>query len=334
MASRLPAFSAALLIVLAAPAALAAPTAAQRETARRLMDEGKERMKSGDRLRAVEAYQKAHDLMHVPSTGMALANAQLAAGHLVEARDVALEVVRMPRETNEPKVFEQSRKQAKDLEAALKARIPTVRIVVKGGPAQKVTVDDVEVAPLLLGEPMALNPGHHVIVGKNADGISKTEDIDLVERDVKDVELLVPVAKPAVVTAPLEQPKVVYGPTEAPSRRSATANVMVWGGFGLAAVGVVVGGVTGMMTLKKAGEVKDQCENGICAPQAQSDLDGAKTLGQISTISFVVAGVGAAIGVVGLLLPRTSAQTALHFGEARRTSLYVGPGGAALGGTF
>lgn len=320
-------------LLLLAPSAFAAPTAAQRETARRLMDEGKERMKQGDKERGVEAYQKAHDIMHVPSTGMALAKAHLAAGHLVEARDVALEVVRMPRENNEPPVFEQSRKAAKDMEAALKPRIPAVRILVKGGPAQKVTADDAEIAPLLLGEPVALNPGHHVIVAKNADGVEKRAEVDLAERDIKEIELPLPAAKPQVVTAPVEGPKMVsYGAQDSPAgRRTTAANVLVFGGFGLAAAGVVVGGITGALTLSKAGDVKKQCESGICDPAARADLDSSKGLATISTVGFIVAGAGLAVGVIGLLLPRTKVETALH---SRNTALWVGPGSIGVGGTF
>ena len=69
MASRKVLVAVVIAIVLAAPVASAAPTAAQRETARRLMDEGKERARVGDKDRALEAYQKAHDLMKVPTVG-------------------------------------------------------------------------------------------------------------------------------------------------------------------------------------------------------------------------------------------------------------------------
>lgn len=333
------ALSAALSLLLLASPALAAPTAAQRETARRLMDEGKERMRAGEKERAIEAYKKAHDLMHVPSTGMALARAHLAAGHLVEARDVALEVVRMPREEKESAVFEQSRKAAKELEASLKVRIPTVRILVKGGAAVKVTADDAEIAPLLVGEPIALDPGRHVIVAKNADGIEKRAEVDLAERDIKEVELVLPAAKPQVVTAPVDAPRktISYGPPSEPSgARTTGANVLVFGGFGLAVAGAAVGGITGALTLSKASDVKSQCENGICAPEAAADLDSSRGLATVSTIGFIVAGAGVVVGVVGLLLPRTSStsassQTALHSGH---TGLWVGPGSAGVGGTF
>ena len=167
------------------------------------MDEGKERTRTGEKERALEAYQKAHDLMKVPTTGMTLVKAHLALGHLIEARDVALEVARMPRERSEPGIFEKARKEAKELEASLKPRIPTVRIVVKGGPATHVTVDDVDVAPLLLGEPVAMNPGKHTIVAKNADNVEKRADVDLAERDAKEIELTLPVPNPVLlVTVP------------------------------------------------------------------------------------------------------------------------------------
>ena len=87
--------------------------------------------------------------------------------------------------------------------------------------------------------------------------------------------------------------------------RTTTAKVLVFGGFGLAVAGLAVGGVTGALTLSKAGDVKTQCANGICDPAAKSDLDSASSLATISTIGFAVAGAGALCGVVGLLLPRT-----------------------------
>lgn len=344
MASRKLALAVAMALAISAPArAMAAPSAAQRETARRLMDEGKERMRVGDKERAVEAYQKAHDLMKVPTTGMALAKAHLSLGHIVEARDVALEVARMPRDNGEPAVFERARKQAKELEASLKPRIPTVRIVVKGGPATKVTVDNAEVAPLLLGEPVALNPGKHVVVAKNAEGTEERADVDLAERDGKEVELTLPVPNPALVMA---GPATDRGRSRSSSpssfserrdehtgERTSTANALVYGGFGVAVVGLAVGGVTGALTLSKAGTVKTQCENGICDPSAKSDLDSASSTATISTIGFAVAGAGLVCGVVGLLLPRTKAESALQSLETR-AAVWVGPGGMGVRGSF
>ena len=296
------------------------------------MDEGKERSRTGDKDRALEAYQKAHDLMKVPTTGMALVRAHLAVGHLVEARDVALEVARMPRERSEPGIFEKARREAKELEANLKPRIPTVRIVVKGGPATHVTVDDVDVAPLLLGEPVAMNPGKHTIVAKNADNADKRADVELGERDSKEIELTLPVSNPVLLAT---VPPPAKAAPEAPRGAQSTpaANVLVFGGFGLAVAGLAVGGVTGALTLAAAGSVKAQCANGICDPAAKNDLDSASSLAMVSTIGFAVAGAGLVCGVVGLVLPKTKADSALQ-STSQRSAVWVGPGGMGMRGSF
>ena len=321
-------------------AAMASPSAAERETARRLMDEGKERTRAGEKERALEAYQKAHDIMKVPTTGIALAKAQVSVGHLVEARDVALEVARMPRENGEPTIFERARREAKEHEAHVKPRIPTVRIIVKGGPATRVSVDGGDVASLLLGEPVAMNPGKHSVVARNADGAEKRADVELAERDAKEVELTLPVPAPVtmVVAPPPERPRAAASraDTQGEGGRTTAAKALVFGGFGLALVGLAVGGVTGALTLSKAGDVKTQCANGICDPAAKGDLDSASSLATISTIGFAAAGAGALCGVVGLLLPRShveTSQTALQ-SEARRTSVWIGPGGMGVRGSF
>lgn len=311
----------------------AAPSAAQRETARRLMDEGKERTKSGDLKRALEAYQKAHELMKVPSTGILLAKAQVASGHLVEARDVALEVGRMPKEPNEPPIFEKARKEARELEAGLKPRIPTVKIIVKGGPATFVAVDDIEVGASLLGEPVAVNPGKHVVLAKNADAAEKRADFEVAERDAKEVDLVLPAPNPVTTPAVVEKAKIDSPEGDRGGQRTTTANVLLFGGFGLAAAGLAVGGITGALTLSKAGDVKSKCENDVCDPAAKGDLDSASSLATISTIGFAAAGVGAICGVVGLLLPKSKTETALQSGE-RRAAVWIGPGSMGVRGSF
>jgi hypothetical protein len=334
MASRASAYAVAFAVLLVGSSAASAPSPAQRETARRLMDEGKDRTREGDMPRALDAYQKAHDIMHVPSTGIALAKTHVALGHLVEGRDVALEVLRMPREPKEPAAFEHARKAAKELEASLKARIPTVKIVIKGGPATRVTVDDGEVAPILLGEPVAMNPGKHVVVAKNADGVEARSDVDLAERDAKSVEIDLPAAKPQIVFAPSTAPSSRPAPENERGQRTALADVLVFGGFGLATAGLAVGAVSGLMAMSKAGDVKPQCENGICDPSVKGNLDDAKTLATVSTIGFAAAGVGLACGVIGLVLPKGHARISALQSPSAHAAMVVGPNGVLVRGSF
>src|SRR5262245_30778641 len=115
-----------LLIV--AAGAIVEPSAAEKETARRLMDQGKTALAHNDFDAAIAAYTKASELVHVPTTTLALARAHLAAGHLVEARDAALDATRLPERPGEPSAQPAARASAHELEQQLKARIPTVMV--------------------------------------------------------------------------------------------------------------------------------------------------------------------------------------------------------------
>lgn len=306
------------------------------------MDEGKARLKEKELSRAIEAFQKAHDIMHVPTTGIALAKAHLAAGHLVEARDAALEVGRMPRDSGEPAVFEGARKLAKELDAQLKPRIPTLRVKVKGGAATRITIDEIEIPQSIVGEPVALNPGKRVVIVKNAEGGEVRGEIELAERDAKEIELTLPspqehspepLAKRTVTSSP-SNPSARALALQAdgndrdfnPDQRTALAQGLLYGGLGVGMLGLSVGGITGVMTLAKASDVEPQCENNVCAPAARDTLESANTLANISTIGFVAGAVGLAVGAVGFMLPKRASRAVVH------SSISVGPNG--VGGAF
>ena len=64
-------------------------------------------------------------------------------GRLVEARDTLRRVLRIPVESNEPKVFREARAQATALDDEVAVRIPTVRVVLTGAdPGARVAVSD------------------------------------------------------------------------------------------------------------------------------------------------------------------------------------------------
>jgi hypothetical protein len=75
----------------------------------------------------------------------------------------------------------------------------------------------------------------------------------------------------------------------------------VYVGFGLGAVGIGVGSVTGLMAISKANAVKDECVDNKCPPSTEDDLDASKTFGTISTIGFGVGLAGIALGIWGLM---------------------------------
>ena len=58
-----------------------------RETARTLMQQGRELTAKGDLKEALKRFKGADDIMHVPTTGLEVARTQAPLGLLVEARD-------------------------------------------------------------------------------------------------------------------------------------------------------------------------------------------------------------------------------------------------------
>ena len=91
---------------------------------------------------------------------------------------------------------------------------------------------------------------------------------------------------------------------------SSTPKVLMFGGFGLAVVGVGVGAVTGLMSWSKTSELQDVCPNNRCPADKQSEIDSTKSLGTIANIAFIAGGVGAGIGVVGLVISRNDKKEA------------------------
>src|SRR4051812_35729561 len=82
--------SASLLV--ASGARAQTPSAADKESARALMDTGDEKSDAKDYAAALKAYQAADALVHFPMTGLAVARVQERLGQLLEARDAAIQV--------------------------------------------------------------------------------------------------------------------------------------------------------------------------------------------------------------------------------------------------
>ena len=273
-----------------------AQSLADRETARSLMDDGDAKRDRGDRAGALKSYEAADALMHVTSTGLEVAKAQVALGMLLEARETLARVQRIPSKPNDSPPLVAAKKAADALSTDLATRLPSLVVNVTGAePAQiTVTIDGETIPSAALAAPRKVNPGAHAVIARAA-GMEKREDVTLGERDTRTVSLEL---RPAAATPP----------PPPPAHPSALPRALEYGGFGVAIVGIGVGTVTGILSLSKVSDVKNDCTDNHCPPGRQSDIDSAKSLGTVSTIAFIVAGAGAATGVVGLILNRKEAS--------------------------
>lgn len=236
-----------------------------------------------------------------------------ALGHWVDARARALV-------EGNTAIEAEAERRAKALEPKL-AHL-TIRIAKAAPAGTKVSRDGIVLGKVSLGVPSTVSPGKHTIVVKAPGRKDARVTVSLAEAENKSIE--VRAGEPAP-TSPATATPVDQAPQE---RGGGGPSPLVYVGFGAGAAGLAVGAITGLMALSKANEVKSACPENLCASNANlDDLSTGRTLGTVSTIGFVVAGVGAAVGVWALAVGGGE-------DEAPKAALYLGPTGGSLRGSF
>jgi hypothetical protein len=320
-----------LLCTFWAPA-IRAQTEEERKSARDLMDQGDERVEQKDYAAALTLYRAAHDIMHVPTTGIEVARALVSLGKLVEGREAALDVLRLPETTNEPKPFAIARVAADQLVRDLTQEIPTLRVVLGppgAVPQASLRIDGVS-CPHALNVPYALNPDTH-LVQVSAPGFQPIElrvVLARSERESLRIDLQPQAAPPApprpvprLESHPVPQPPLAAEPAEPAPKRSPTW--VTWTGLGLVGSGLVTGTVAGIIALDRVEAARRYCNGNQCPPAARPDREAAINAGIVSNVGWAVAGAGAVVTVASWLLQKPKASRAA---EAPRSSIVLVPG--------
>ncbi len=207
------------------------------------------------------------------------------------------------------------------------AQIPSVVIGATGTDggdttAVRVTVDGELVSETLDGKPVELDPGQHSFILEHG-GLPPVELQVLVKQGAQ--SRLIEVSFAPEGDAPAD-PVVDDG---APG----WAMPVMLVGFGLGAVGLGVGAVTGGMAASKTADLEENCPDDQCPRSStEEDLDSALTLADVSTVGFIVGGVCAAVGVVGLVF--TIGGSGADTSEALVLEPTVGLGALGLRGRF
>jgi len=198
------------------------------------------------------------------------------------------------KQQDRPQVAERQRSALTPLRPMLTLRLPP------GAPADTEVKRDGEV----LGGPslalaLPVDPGAHVVTTQISGGAVSSQTITLAAGEKKDVVLVVSTSPAGAPLAPGAPPQGADEPGRGNAQRIAG---FVIGGVG--AVGVIVGAITGGITLSKRSTIKKSCDldSKICKDAASvNDANSAKTTGTISTIGFVAGGVLLAGGIVIVL---------------------------------
>jgi hypothetical protein len=307
----------AALIASLSSAALAAPSGKDRADARALVTDARKAMKDKRWADALSALKKAERLDPTPALSVELAQAQVAAGKLVEAQRTLASVVAG---TDPAPTAKRARDAAKKDLDDLKARVPTVKLVVTGPPAGQVTmlVDGIEVE----GDEIPLDPGNHTI-GAEAKGYASAEkEVYLGEGERQELPLRL-VARDAA-----------KGKDQDRDRKGSRVPGAVVTSVG--AAGLLVGGIFGGLAFQATSSAKALCKDDICPGSASGAVSRATTFGNVATGMLVAGGAVAVTGVVLILVAPGGKPDEAPKSASARVSPWVGPGGAGLAaaGTF
>lgn len=310
------------------PLAASTPAAAQDSaTAEALFNRGLAEMEAGRYEAGCNAIAESHRIEPKPGALFTLAICESRWGHVATAfahfgEYLALHEQLTPeqkrRQGERPKVAREEREKLAPLVPELALSLPS------GAPAGTVVKRDGRaVDSAALGASVPVDPGEHVVSTQAPGGPVQETRIHLAHGEKKRVELQVSgAAAPPADSSP-------------PGRRAA---VYVAGGVGVA--GLVLGGVTGALTLGKKSVVREHCGSGIglsdptaCDQTGLDAAESASTTGLVSTIGFGVglAGFGAA-AILYLTEPTQSDMTAGATSRRIRAGvLAAGPEGVVLG---
>ncbi len=305
----------------------AQPSSTDADAARELMFAGREKYDAEQFADALQRFRSADAIMKVPSTRLWVARAEQKLGRWVEARATYQSLLDMPeRKPSEPEAFVTAREEAKQKLAELDDLLPQLTLELVGASATEVEVrvgDEVWGADKL-GVAVQLNPGRYDIQARTKDGQSQlpSQTVELGQEARQTLRLAFPARSSAVPTPGANPPPPKPAPTD--SAEGFQVSPVAWVGFAVGGAGLIVGSVFGGLALSDSSEL--DCPDDLC-PREQEDLfNRTQTFSHVSTAGFVVAGVGLALGVIGL--------TVLSGPEESDVGLTLTPGGAWVTGAF
>jgi hypothetical protein len=339
--------------MLSTPLSAFAQSDEQRAAARELATSGLDAFKAGKYDQALENFTKAESLFHALPHLLFIARSQAKLGHFVQSREAYMKIIKEVLPPNAPQAARDAQSNASSEVTTVEGKIGHVTINVAGQEQAKnlvVTVDGAPIAAVLIGSPVPIDPGDHVVEavatgmrGKTTVGVAPGQRQDVALKLEADASAVPPVAAAAAVapaTQP-EQPPPVAATTAPPpaadqGQASSTNGLRIgsYVAFGVGAVGIVGGTVFMLQSSSKRSDADKLCNlpGGGCPLSSKdqvnsldSDANKARTLG---IVGFALGAAGIGAGVTLLVLSKGHAEKAMSIAP------WVGVNTAGVRGSF
>jgi len=305
-------FGVSVLVIAASgflPRVACAEDARDPAAAEALFRQGRSAASQRDFKTACDKFRESNRLDPAVGTVFNIADCEEKLGRLATSWTLFQEVVqRLAADDNRRAIAEQR-------VHALEPRVPKLSIRLAHSDREGVIVrrDGVTLGAASLDTALPLDPGEHVVIVE-APGTKPAEfHAQLAEGQSLTLDVAVGAALPAGA-----EPQTGAPQSGAPPAKNHTAAYVV-GGIGLA--GLITGGIAGALVLSHKSTVDSQCVGKECTQKGLDAAHSGKTLGVVSTVGFVVAGLGLGGATFLFLTAPTSAE------HAQSAAYAVGLGG-------
>jgi hypothetical protein len=285
------------------------------DEAEALYRDGKKAAQAKDWPTACAKFKASVEREPAPGTWLNLGDCEEHRGRLREARASFESSVRMFKAGDERGNYARQRL------AAIERKIPKLTAKLGAGSPADARID-LDGAPLSSKDPVALEPGEHVLV-VHASGRSDVESrITLAESENRTVVLNV--GTRTTVDAPAKLTTPTPTPPAPPPREGSGLRTTGWVVLGVGAAGVATGLFAGLMTMNAKSDADANCPEGVgCNEEGRTAQSSGKTWSAISTTAVIAGGAAAALGITFVIL-----------GSSSKTTVGINPTGVTYNTTF
>lgn len=256
----------------------------------------------GDWKAAYTRFATAERLVHSPVFVLYMARCKRNLGELLRARELFRKVARENITAAAPAPWQNAVASAHAELGAIQQSIPSLLLRSRSpGEIRAIKLDGASVEVNQGSAEIELDPGPHVIQVQLRDGRRLEQRVDLVEgrrRVPIDLDSQPPRQVPLLPVPAASVPVVPV--RSGMSMQRALAFVSV----GAGAAGLGVGIVAGLVARDLTEDIKDRCSGDVCLPRDKPKAERASDWAAVSTVGFIVGGVGIATGTGLLLLSR------------------------------
>ncbi len=257
-----------------------------RTAARTLAAQGAEAFERRDYAAALDLFQRAGALVEAPTITLMQARTLVELGRWVEAADRYSLVLSLKAPGDANPAFQAAVEAAAAEHEVLKARLPLLKVELRGDRSAAVWIDGRQLPAPLVGVDNPLDPGHHRVEVREPGRAPIVREVVLAEGARE--ELSIPLREdPAPEPASAPEPEIVAAPT--PSHDTPQQDTLAWVALGAGAGATVIGVGTGLYALNQKSDLDAACNPG-CPAGFEDDI---RSFRRFRTVSYVAFGAGA-----------------------------------------